>query len=102
VDFDFRRESDAERLFNTSEPVNLGAAIEITIKDLAELIAKAVGFDGEIVWDTDKPGGKPRRKSSTDRAAELFGFEAEVLFREGILRTVEWLLENREWVDSDI
>ena len=77
----------AER-YDGSEPVNLGAGWEISIKDLAELIAEAVGYKGDIVWDTTKPNGQPRRKLDVSRAKEWFGFEAEVPFDEGIRRTV--------------
>ena len=90
-----------EKLEN-SEPVNLGAGFEITIKDLAELIAKATGYEGPINWDASKPGGQPRRKLDTSRAKEEFGFEAEVQFEEGIAKTVQWFLEHRQWVEQDI
>ncbi|MBK5230560.1 MAG: GDP-L-fucose synthase [Thermoleophilia bacterium] len=91
----------AER-YDSSEPVNLGAGFEITIKDLATLIARTVGFEGEIKWDTTKPGGQPRRMLDTGRAREAFGFAAAVGFEEGMARTVKWFVENREWVDADI
>jgi nucleoside-diphosphate-sugar epimerase len=91
----------ATERYDKSEPVNLGAGFEITIKDLAELIAKHTGFSGEIEWDTAMPGGQPRRKLDTERAKNEFGFEASVKFEEGIARTVEWFRENREWVDQD-
>ena len=84
----------AER-YDGSEPVNLGAGWEISIKDLAELIAEAVGYKGDIVWDTAKPNGQPRRKLDVSRAKERFGFEAQVPFDEGIRRTVEWWEANR-------
>ena len=83
----------AER-YDGSEPVNLGAGWEISIKDLAELIAEAVGYKGDIVWDTTKPNGQPRRKLDVSRAKERFGFEAQVPFDEGIRRTVEWWEAN--------
>lgn len=92
----------ATERYDKSEPVNLGAGFEITIKDLAELIAKATGFAGKINWDTSMPGGQPRRKLDTTRAAKEFDFEAAVSFEEGIARTVEWFREHREWVDSDV
>jgi GDP-L-fucose synthase len=76
--------------YDGAEPVNLGAGWEISIKDLAELIARHVGYEGEIVWDTSKPNGQPRRKLDVSRAKEYFGFEAQVPFEEGIRRTVEW------------
>ena len=89
----------AER-YDGAEPVNLGAGWEISIKDLAELIAKHVGYEGEIVWDTSKPNGQPRRKLDVTRAKEYFGFEAEVPFDEGIRRTVEWWDANRDGYDE--
>jgi GDP-L-fucose synthase len=85
----------AER-YQGAEPVNLGAGMEISIKDLADLIAELTGFDGEIIWDTSKPNGQPRRALDTQRAKEFFGFEAEMSFKEGLEKTIEWYLENRE------
>ncbi len=85
----------AER-YNDSEPVNLGAGMEISIKDLALLIAKHTGFVGEIIWDTSKPNGQPRRGLDTSRAKEFFGFQAEMDFEEGLRRTIEWFRENQD------
>jgi GDP-L-fucose synthase len=79
----------AER-YDGPDPVNLGAAREISIKDLAELIADVVGYEGLIVWDSEKPNGQPRRSVDATRARELFGFEAKTPLREGIERTVAW------------
>jgi GDP-L-fucose synthase len=79
----------AER-YDGADPVNLGAAREISIRDLAELIADVTGFDGAITWDTTKPNGQPRRSVDGARARELFGFEARTPLREGIERTVAW------------
>jgi GDP-L-fucose synthase len=79
----------AER-YDGPEPVNLGAAREISIRDLAELIADVVGYEGRIVWDTEKPNGQPRRSVDATRARELFGFEAKTSLREGVERTVAW------------
>jgi GDP-L-fucose synthase len=79
----------AER-YDGPEPVNLGAGAEISIRDLAALVADVTGFDGRIVWDETKPGGQPRRSVSARRARELFGFEARTPLREGIERTVAW------------
>jgi GDP-L-fucose synthase len=79
----------AER-YDGPEPVNLGAAREISIRDLAELIADVTGFEGTIAWDTDKPNGQPRRSVDGTRARELFGFEARTPLREGLERTVAW------------
>jgi GDP-L-fucose synthase len=84
----------AGRDYNGAEPVNLGTGTEISIKDLAETVASATGFEGEIVWDTTKPNGQPRRQLDVSRAKESFGFEAEVSFAEGMARTVAWYSEN--------
>ncbi len=80
--------------YNKSEPVNLGSAFEISIKDLSELIARLVGFTGRIVWDTSKPNGQPRRKLDTSRAAQEFGFQSTVSFEDGLARTVAWWQEQ--------
>jgi len=90
----------AAEKFDGPEPVNLGAGWEISIKDLAETIAKHVGYEGEIIWDTTKPNGQPRRKLDVSRARECFCFEAEVLFDEGIRQTVAWWEANREAYDD--
>lgn len=79
----------AER-FDGAEPVNLGSGFEITIRDLATKIQGLVGFEGELVWDTSKPDGQPRRCLNTERAARRFGFRAEVGFDEGLRRTIAW------------
>lgn len=84
----------AER-YNRSDPVNLGAGMEISIKDLAKLISELTGFSGQINWDTSKPNGQPRRALDTQKAKEYFGFEAEMPFREGLQRTIDWYQANK-------
>jgi GDP-L-fucose synthase len=84
----------AAEKYNKSEPVNLGTDLEISIKDLAELIAKLAGFKGKIRWDTSKPDGQPRRKLDTSRAKREFGFKARMEFEEGLKRTIGWYKEN--------
>jgi GDP-L-fucose synthase len=79
----------AER-YDGGDPVNLGSAREISIRDLAELIADVTGFQGTVTWDATKPNGQPRRSVDGSRARELFGFEASTPLREGIERTVAW------------
>ncbi len=76
--------------YNASDPVNLGSGFEISIRDLTEMIARLTGFTGEIVWDTTKPDGQPRRRLDTSKAAQLFGFNASVDFAEGLRRTIDW------------
>jgi GDP-L-fucose synthase len=84
----------AER-YDAPEPVNLGAAKEISIRELAELVADVTGYRGRISWDTTKPGGQPRRSVDATRARELFGFEARTPLREGLERTVSWYRSAR-------
>ena len=80
----------AAEKYNSSEPVNLGSGMEISIKDLITLIAKLTGFDGEIIWDASKPNGQPRRRLDVTRAEREFGFKAQVNFEEGLRRTIDW------------
>jgi GDP-L-fucose synthase len=81
--------------YNSSEPVNLGAGFEISISDLANLIAQLTGFAGEFVWDAAKPDGQPRRCLDTSRAKEAFDFTAQVSFEEGLNKTIDWYRANR-------
>ncbi len=76
--------------FNKPDPVNLGAGFEISIKELVELIVKLTNFKGEIIWDTTKPDGQPRRMLDTARAYKEFGFEAKTSFEDGLRKTIEW------------
>ena len=84
----------AER-YESAEPVNIGSCMEISIKDLVELISELTSFEGEIIWDTEKPDGQPRRCLDVSAAEKGFGFKAEVPFREGLKKTIEWYEENR-------
>ena len=80
----------AAQLYEGVEPVNLGTGEEISIRELAELIGELTGYDGDIVWDTTKPNGQPRRKLDVSRAQELFGFRAGTPLRDGLERTIAW------------
>ncbi|MEW6482307.1 MAG: GDP-L-fucose synthase [bacterium] len=82
--------------YNKSEPVNLGSGMEISIRDLANLIARLTGFKGEIIWDTTKPDGQPKRRLDTTKAEQEFGFKAKMDFEEGLKRTIEWYKEWRK------
>ncbi len=86
----------AAEKYNSSEPVNLGSGMEISIKDLVELIARLTGFKGELVWDKSKPNGQPRRRLDVSRAEKEFGFKAQVTFEEGLRRTIDWYEKNRK------
>ncbi len=83
----------AER-YDGAEPINLGTGAEISIRELAELVADVTGFGGTITWDTSMPNGQPRRGLDTSRARELLGFEASTPLREGLERTVAWYRAN--------
>ncbi len=84
----------AER-YNGREPFNLGSGQEISIRDLAVLIARLTGYQGKIVWDTSKPNGQPRRALDISRAEAYFGFRAQMPLEEGLHRTITWFLEHQ-------
>lgn len=85
----------ATERYDGPDPVNLGAGFEISIRELAELIAETVGFEGRLAWNTSLPDGQPRRSLDTSRGEALFGFKARTPFREGLRRTVEWYRAHR-------
>ncbi len=76
--------------YEGADPVNIGSGQEVSIRDLAELVAELTGFEGEIEWDTSKPNGQPRRQLDVSRARELFGFEAHTSLRDGLEQTIAW------------
>lgn len=80
--------------YNGSDPVNLGTNYEITIRDLIHLISELMGFEGEIVWQTDKPNGQPRRCLDTERAKAAFDFTATVEFKQGLKNTIDWYRQH--------
>lgn len=85
---------------HTSEPVNIGASREVTIKDLVGMIGELTGFAGDIIWDTSKPDGQPRRKLDTSRATDLFGFTAQTNLEDGLADTIAWWRANTDTVSS--
>ncbi len=84
----------ASENYDDSDPVNLGSGMEISIKDLAEKISRMTGFEGKLVWDTEKPNGQPRRCLDTTRARERFGFQAQMDFETGLQNTIDWFVKN--------
>ena len=80
--------------YDGAEPVNLGTNYEITIRDLVELICELMDFQGEIIWETDKPNGQPRRCLDTERAKQEFGFTAQVEFKQGLKNTIDWYRQH--------
>ncbi|MCB0960622.1 MAG: NAD-dependent epimerase/dehydratase family protein, partial [Acidimicrobiales bacterium] len=89
----------AER-YDDPDPVNLGTDHEVPIRELVVEVAAATGFTGDIRWDPSKPDGQPRRRVDNSRARERFGFSASTSFDEGLKRTVEWYLANREEAEA--
>ncbi len=82
--------------YDDPDPVNIGSGSEISIRDLAEKVARVVGFVGTISWDPSKPNGQPSRRLDTTRARERFGFEASTDFEQGLAETVAWYRANHE------
>ncbi len=87
----------ASAFYNKEHPVNLGSGFEISIKKLAVLIASLLGYSGQIVWDTTKPNGQPRRKLDVSRAEKEFGFRAKTDFEQGIKKTIQWYMKQRKY-----
>jgi GDP-L-fucose synthase len=85
----------AAEKYDGADPVNLGSGMEISIRDLVETIARLTGFKGDIVWDTSKPNGQPRRQLDVGRAEQFFGFRAHTSFEEGLRRTIQWYRQHQ-------
>jgi GDP-L-fucose synthase len=92
----------ATERYAKTKPVNLGSGVEISIRDLLELITELTGFEGNIVWDASKPDGQPRRLLDTSRAREAFGFEARTPLRTGLQAAVAWYLEHQTEIEAGI
>lgn len=90
----------ATERYNGAEPVNLGSGFEVSIRDLTHMIAELVGFEGDVVWDTSKPDGQPRRALDTSRAEAAFGFKATTTFREGLAKTINWYTETQRQLEG--
>jgi GDP-L-fucose synthase len=83
----------ATERYNKPDPVNVGSSVEISIKDLVELIVELTGFEGKVSWDRTKPDGQPRRKLNVERAWKEFGFRSSTAFRAGLSQTISWYQE---------
>jgi GDP-L-fucose synthase len=90
----------ATERYNKSDPVNLGAGMEITIRDLVDLIKELTNYTGDIRWDISKPDGQPKRSLEVSRAEKEFGFKAKMPFREGLQLTIEWYEQNNADIDK--
>ncbi len=88
----------ATERYNAGDPVNLGSGNEISIRDLADLIARLTEFSGRLRWDTTKPDGQPRRCLDTTKAERLFGFKAKTTLEEGLRATIKWFADSRQAV----
>ena len=86
----------AAEKYDKADPVNIGSAFEISIRDLAHLIARLTGFKGRITFDTSKPDGQPKRRLDTSKASAEFGFIARTNFEDGLKNTIDWYLANRD------
>lgn len=86
----------ATERYNKSYPVNIGSSYEISIKELANLIKNLVGFKGNIIWDTTKPDGQPRRKLDITKAEKEFGFESKKSFKNGLRKTINWYTSQKK------
>ncbi|MBI4039370.1 GDP-L-fucose synthase [Candidatus Daviesbacteria bacterium] len=90
----------ATEKYNKSQPVNLGAGFEISIKNLTQLICKIISFKGKIVWDTSKPDGQPRRMLDVSRAEAEFGFRSNTSFEQGLKKLISWYIRNKKQLDE--
>lgn len=81
-------------MYNKGAPVNLGTGFEIAIKDLVAFIVELIGYEGDIVWDTTKPDGQPRRMLDISKAKREFGFQAKTDLRDGLKKTIDWYKDN--------
>lgn len=86
----------ATEKYDKSEPVNLGASFEITIRELIEKITELMNYNGEIIWDKSKPNGQPRRKLDVSRAEKEFGFKAKTTFEIGLKETIKWYIDQKK------
>lgn len=86
----------ATERYDGRQPVNLGTGEEVSIKDLAHMIASELGYQGRFIWDTTKPNGQPRRCLDVTRARQLFGFQAAHRLHDGIPKTIRWFMANRD------
>ena len=86
----------AAEKYNRSDPINIGAGFEITIKDLVALIVRLTGFKGKVIWDKTKPDGQPRRRLDVSKAYKEFGFRARMKFEEGLKKTIAWYKSHSE------
>ncbi len=86
----------ATERYNKPDPVNLGTGVEISIKDLVKLIAKLTGYKGEVIWDTTKPDGQPRRRLDTSKSEKEFGFKATTDIEAGLKKTIDWYISTRQ------
>jgi GDP-L-fucose synthase len=84
----------AAEKYDGADPVNIGSGVEISIKELAHTIAKIVGFEGKVVFDTSKPDGQPRRLLDVSKAKNEFGFGAQEKFEDGLQKTISWYLKK--------
>jgi GDP-L-fucose synthase len=86
----------AAEKYDKKDPINLGSACEISIKDLVKTVGDLIGFEGKIVWDKTKPDGQPKRKLDVTKAKEEFGFFSTTSFSDGLKITIDWYMKNHK------
>jgi len=84
----------ATKKYNKSNPLNIGSGKEISIKELVEMVAKKMDYEGKIRWNTTKPNGQPRRLLDVSKAYKKIGFKAKIPFEQGLSETIEWYLQH--------
>ena len=85
----------ATEFYNKPSPVNLASEYEISINELAYVIKNEVGYEGDILWDTSKPDGQPRRLFDIEKAKKEFSFKPNTPFIDGIKETISWYNQNK-------
>lgn len=80
----------ATERYDKPEPVNIGSAMEISIRELVDLVVQLTGYEGQVRWDAGQPDGQPRRKLNIERARREFDFDAMIAFPDGLRETVDW------------
>jgi GDP-L-fucose synthase len=86
----------AAEIYEGPEPINLGTDHEVTIRETVETVARLTGYTGELVWDSTKPDGQPRRRVDASRAERELGWRAQMPFEDGLRATIDWYLAHRE------
>ncbi len=91
----------AAEIYDGTDPINLGTDHEITIRQTVETIKAITGFTGDVVWDSSKPDGQPRRRIDPTRAHNTLGWRATMDFEQGLQNTLDWFLAHRDIAEAE-